>query len=223
VLPPANLDVYRNNASFTFRKSLEITYPVIRRRVGDDYFRQLCAAYRQRFPSRSGDLHWYGRDFAAFLDVYLDGSEYQWLADLARIEWSCAECSIDVDRPAIAADALARYPAAQLEHLVFHLQPSLKLHSSAFPVFSIWEANQGENAPPMDQSLGSEAGLVRARHDAPEVRRLEPGLFSYLSALHGGASLGAAMTTAALDGRALTDALAFVFREGLVCSLSLSE
>ncbi len=40
----------------------------VRRRVGDDYFRQLCAQYRERFPSRSGDLHWAGRDFAVFLD-----------------------------------------------------------------------------------------------------------------------------------------------------------
>ena len=64
VLPPANLAVYRNNAHSTFRAALELTYPVVRRRVGDDYFRQLCAHYRERFPSRSGDLHWAGRDFA---------------------------------------------------------------------------------------------------------------------------------------------------------------
>jgi hypothetical protein len=223
VLPPAHLAIYRNNASNTLRKALEITYPVIRRRVGDDYFRQLCTNYRQHFPSRSGDLHWYGRDFAAFLDSYLEDPEYRWLADLARLEWSHAECSVAVDVPAIAADALASFPAAQLEHLEFHLQPSLKLHSFGFPVFTIWETNQRENAPPVDQSLGPEAGMVRARYDLPEVRHLNPGLFSFISALAEGSTLGEAMSDAALDGRALTDALAFVFHEGLVCSLTLRE
>ena len=223
VLPPANLAVYRNNASHTFRKSLELTYPVVRRRVGEDYFHQLCANYRQRFPSRSGDLHWFGREFAAFLDEYLDGGEYRWLADLARLEWSFAECSIAAERPAVSSESLTRYSVAHLEHLVFHLQPTLKLHSFPFPVFTIWETNQVENAPPVDQSLGKQQGMVLSRHDHVEIRRLDPGLFSFLWALAGGAPLGNAMTTAALDGRALTDALAFVFREGLVCSLTLND
>ena len=90
VLPPANLGVYRNSGSITFREALGLTFPVLRRRVGDDYFRQLSVHYRERFPSRSGDLHWAGRDFAVFLDDYLAGSEYQWLADLARIESAVA-------------------------------------------------------------------------------------------------------------------------------------
>jgi len=98
VLPPANLGVYRNNGAITFREALGQTFPVLRRRTGDDYFRQLSTHYRERFPPRSGDLHWTGRDFAVFLDDYLAGSEYQWLADLARVEWACAESSVAAER-----------------------------------------------------------------------------------------------------------------------------
>jgi Putative DNA-binding domain len=222
VLPPANLAIYRNNTHIVWRETLERTYPVVRRRVGDEYFRQLCAHYRDRFPSRSGDLHWYGRDFADFLDSYLDG-DYRWLGDLARLEWSRAECSVADEPRSIGAEALAQYSAEQLEHVVFGLQPSLRLHSSSFPVFSVWENNQIENAPPADQSLGSESGLVRMRYELPELLRLDPGLYSFLSALAGGSTLGEAMTRAALDGQALADALAFLFREGLVSSLALRE
>ena len=76
VLPPANLAVYRNNASFTFRETLSRTFPVVHRRVGDDYFRQLAVAYRERHPSRSGDLHDFGREFAEFLGEHLESGEY---------------------------------------------------------------------------------------------------------------------------------------------------
>jgi len=220
VLPPANLAIYRNNANHALREALAITYPVVRRRVGEDYFRQLATHYRLRYPSRSGDLHGYGRDFAAFLDQHLDDGDYRWLADLAQLEWSHAECSVAAECPAIAANALAKYPPEQLGQLVFRTQPSLRLHSFPFPIFTVWETNQLENAPPVDQSLGQEAGMVLSRHDGVEVRRLEAGLFSFLSALAGGATLGDAMTNADLDAPALTDALAFMFREGLVCSLS---
>lgn len=223
VLPPENLSVYRNNAAAGFRAALQRTFPVIRRRVGDDYFRQLTAHYRERFPSRSGDLHWAGRDFAAFLDEYLAGSDYAWLADLARLEWSSHECSVFVELPPIGAEQLAHFAAVDLEHLVFGFQPSLRLHTSSYPVFSVWRANQVENAPPVDQSLGSECGMARIRDDQPEVRALEPRPFAFLSALHGGASLGEAMSEAGLDGNALTHALGFFFGEGLVTSIRLRQ
>lgn len=222
VLPPENLSVYRNNATMGFRAALQRTFPVVRRRVGDDYFRQLTTHYRERFPSRSGDLHWAGRDFAAFLDEYLAESDYAWLADLARLEWSCHECSVAAELPPAGAEQLGRFDAADLEHLVFGFQPSLRLHASSYPVFSVWQANQVENAPPVDQSLGSERGTVRIRNDLPEVQTLETRHFNFLSALHGGASLGDAMSQSGLDEGALTHALAFLFQEGLVCSVTRS-
>jgi hypothetical protein len=219
VMPADNLSIYRNNTAISFRLALEGSFPVVRRRVGDDYFRQLSAQYRARFPSRSGDLHWVGRDFAAFLLEHLHGTEYVWLADLARLEWAREQASIARIEPAVAADVLGRFAPAQLERLVFTLQPSLSLVASDFPVFTVWAANQTENAPPVDQSLPGECGMVRARVDALEVRPLEPRLFSYLSALAAGAPLVDAIATAGLDQAGLVNALGFVFTEGLVCSV----
>jgi hypothetical protein len=223
VVPANNLSIYRNNSAISFRLALEGTFPVVRRRVGDDYFRQLSANYRADFPSRSGDLHWIGRDFPAFLLERLHGTEYVWLADLARLEWSREQASIARVEPAVAADVLGRFAPTQLERLVFTLQPSLSLVASDFPVFTVWEANQAENAPPVNQSQASECGMVRARIDQLEVRPLEPRLFSYLSALSAGAPLGDAIAAAGLDQSSLVSALGFVFTEGLVCSVQETE
>ena len=79
VLPRANLAVYRNNAEWQFRNALSLSFPVLRQRVGDDYFRQLAHHYRREFPSRSGDLHWVGREFPGFLAGHLAGGDYAWL------------------------------------------------------------------------------------------------------------------------------------------------
>lgn len=222
VLPPANLAIYRNNASSGFHTALERTFPVLRRRVGEDYFRQLAHEYRQRFPSTSGDLHWVGREFAGFLADHLD-AEYLWLTDLARIEWSRAECSVAIELPPVSANALARFSAHEFEHLVFGLQPSLRLHSSSYPVFTVWLANQAKNAPPVDQSLGFEQGMVRARADLPEVHPLDAPLFSFLCALQANHPLGEAVARSSLDLGSLTQSLEFAFNEGLVSSLSLNE
>jgi hypothetical protein len=220
VLPAANLAVYRNNAGITFRETLERTFPVVRRRVGDDYFRQLAALYRQRFPSRHGDLHWVGRDFGTFLQEHLGGGDYGWLADLAQLEWLRTESAVAAELPPLRVDALADVAAGELERLAFVLQPSLRLFASPFPVYSVWAANQVEIAPPVDQSLGSESGMTLQRHGYPEIRKLEPGVFSFIGALQAGASLGDAVATAALDEQSLTQALAQLFGDGLVISLA---
>jgi len=221
VLPRENLSIYRNNTAINFRTALGLSFPVLRRRVGDDYFRELAGRYRRQHPSRSGDLHWVGRDFAAFLAADLQGTEYAWLADLARLEWSREQAAVGTMHAAISVDALARFAPEQLEHLAFTLQPSLRLHASDFPIFTIWAANQTDNAPPVDQFLAGECGLVRTRVDGVEVRRLEPRVFSYLSALSAGAPLGEAVSTAGLDQSALVHALGFVFHEALVCAVAL--
>jgi hypothetical protein len=219
VRPAGNLAIYRNNSTHSFRAALETSFPVVRKRVGDDYFRQLCMQYRALYPSRSGDLHWTGRDFPAFLLEHLHGGEYVWLADLARLEWSREQASISRIESAVTAESLANFAASQLEHLVFTLQPSLSLLASDFPVFTIWQANQADVAPPVEQSLPGECGMVRARIDGLEIRQLSTGHFSYLSALRAGAPLGEAISSAGLDQEGVVSALGFVFTEGLVCAL----
>jgi hypothetical protein len=221
VLPRENFSVYRNNSFHAFHSALALGFPVLRKRVGDDYFRQLTGLYRHGFPSRSGDLHWVGRDFATFLAGHLRGSEYAWLADLARLEWSCEQAGVASLHASVGAEVLARFAPEQLEFLLLTLQPSLQLLASDFPVFSVWRANQGDSASPVDQSAGPQCGLVRQRFDAIEVRRVEPRLFSYLSALAAGAPLGEAISSAGLDQDGLVQALGFVFAENLVCAVTV--
>jgi uncharacterized protein len=221
VTPAANLAIYRNNSAANFRGALEASFPVIRARVGDDYFGQLAYHYRRGFPSRSGDLHFIGGDFAGFLDRYLGEGDYAWLADLARIEWSQEEARICVELPAVNAEVLSGIRPEQLEDVVFGFQPSLRLHSSAYPVFSVWLANQADNAPPVDQSLGGECGLIHIRGHSVRVRALEAQVFSYLYALSHGGTLGDAVAASGLDEPGLLAALDFMFREGLVTAVTL--
>jgi hypothetical protein len=217
VLPPRNLSIYRNNSAIAFRTALEQSFPVLLRRVGADYFRQLCALYRERHPSRRGDLHFAGQHLAEFLAGHLD-EQYAWLADLARLEWAREQASVAAEAPPIGVDVLGRFASIDFERLVFELQPSLQVIASPYPVFSVWKANQSETAPPVDQSLGEEQGMVRMRSDSAEVRALDPPLHSFLAALAAGDTLGEAMSRAQLDEDGLREALRFVFAEGLAIS-----
>ncbi len=60
----ARLSIYQNNLREGFIKALALTFPVVERLGGTDYFRQLALEFLAAHPSRSGNLHHIGAPFA---------------------------------------------------------------------------------------------------------------------------------------------------------------
>lgn len=214
-------EVYRNNAWQFFQAALERTYPVLQRRVGPDYFRQLAREYREVHPSRCGDLHWVGEKFPSWLADRLDGSGYEWLADLAGLEWACEEAVVAPGAEAIDLAALAQFAPDDLPALRLLWQASLRRVPSPFPVFSVWQANQGDAEPAtVDLALGAEHCVVACAADRVVVYRLDPIDFALLGALVDGQTLSGAIDSTGADANDLARVLAWAFGEGLVTGTS---
>lgn len=213
------LDVYRNNAWQFFATALEQTYPVLQRRVGAGYFRQLAREYRAAHPSRRGDLHWAGADFAAWLHGRMTGSGYEWLADLARLEWAVAEASVASHARPAPLDQLSQFDAASLADLRLTLQPSVRLVESTYPVWSVWQANQHEDAEPVDLTQGGECCVVACLEDRPVVYRIEAIDFRLLERLARGETLGDALDASGTEPAALGRVLGWTFAEQLVAGV----
>lgn len=211
------IDVYRNNALQFFLTALERTYPVTQRRVGADFFRQLARDYRVQHPSQHGDLHWIGAAFPAWLASRMAGTGYDWLADLARLEWAC-EASVAAARlDPLGLESLGRFDADVLPHLTLVLQPSLQLVASPFPIWSVWQSNQHEDAPPrVDLDAGAEHCVVACVAEHVAVYRLDAPDHRLLQLLCEGMSLGAATAGATTDAATLARLLGWAFGEGFV-------
>jgi hypothetical protein len=218
------LQIYCNNARAIFVGALECSYPVLRRRVGEDYFRQLAHAYRERHPSRSGDLHWVGRDFPAFVEANEAGTGYEWLADLARLEWAC-ECSLVAGwSPPCGVDALAGVDAEDIPGLRLDLQPSLGCVSASYPVLEVWKRNQpGEPGDAVDLSTGPQHVLVACGPDGLELRDVPPDICEFARALQQRATLGAALDASGLPMEKLAGTLALLFGAELVIRVAVAS
>jgi hypothetical protein len=211
------LDVYRNNAWQFFLRALERTYPVTQRRVGAEFFRQLAHDYRAVHPSRRGDLHWIGEAFPTWLADRLANTGYDWLADLAQLEWACEESVAAAHREPVSLDSLAGVAAEVLPNLALQWQPSLRLVSSAFPIWSVWQANQlEEEASVVNLEAGGEHCAVACVTDRVTVYRLAAPDHRLLQHLHSGLTLEAAIAAAATDAATLSQLLVWAFGEGLV-------
>jgi hypothetical protein len=214
-------EVYRNNAWQFFQAALERTYPVLQRRVGPDFFRQLAREYRDVHPSRRGDLHWVGEEFPAWLAGRLDGTGYEWLADLARLEWACEEAAVAPAAAPIDLTALAQFAPDELPALRLQWQQSLRRVPSPYPIFSVWHANQGDAEPAtVDLAQGAEHCVVACASDRVVVYRLDPIDFALLAASAEGQTLGTAIDSTGADANDLARLLAWAFGEGLVTGAS---
>ena len=215
--PRERLQVYRNNSRAMFDGALERTYPVLLRRVGEDYFHQLAHGYRARHPSRSGDLHWVGRHFPEFLAEHLEGGGYEWLAQLATLEWACECALVAAGEPAVGVEVLAGLGAGALASTCLSLQPSLHCISASVPVLDVWQANQpGGDGRPVDLARGGQCVLVSCGDAGLELREVGAGTLEFVRQLQAGAPLAAALGHSGLPDHAFAGALALLFEAGLV-------
>lgn len=214
------LRIYQSNVTVTFRRALEHTYPVVHRRVGDDYFSQLARDYRAAHPSRHGDLHWVGRDFSHWLLSSLQGSGYEWLADLARLEWACEESLQAAGVSPVGINALTAIAPERMAQLRFVPSPSLRCVDSPYPIWSIWSANQpGQPGEPVALDQGAEHVLVLTDAHGLGLYRVSPTDLTFIRNISRGDDLSASLDSAGLDADELPRLLGWLFGLGAITGL----
>ena len=213
----ARLRVYRNNARAVFEDALQRTYAVVRRRVGDDFFAQLAREYRVMHPSRCGDLHWIGAHFPAWLGSRLEGTGYEWLVDVAQLEWACEDALAAADALPVDVAELGKVPADRLDGTSLVLSPSLRLIRSNYPIWSVWQQNQpSQSGNAIDLSQGGECVAVTCGSEGLALHRVAPAEHAFVSHLAAGASLGTAAEASGLGIEQLPNTLRWLFGAGLV-------
>ncbi len=179
------LRIYRNNAVESLTAALGGVYPVVRRLVGDGFFRFASHRFTRRHPSRSGNLHDFGRHFSAFLGSFPPAAGLAYLGDVARLEWARHRAFHAAGHPAFPLGRLAEVPAAHQAELRFVLHSAAQLIASPFPVARLWELNSssGLDDASVDLASGGEHLLVNRPELDVSVQRLSPGEYAFLRAI----------------------------------------
>jgi len=199
--------IYRNNVREGFLSAMRATYPVVAQLGGDDWFHQRVNAYRECFPSRSGNLHYVGKDFPDFLAEQLQGSSYEYFADVAQLEWAYQEVLVAVEHDSLDVAALRSVAPEDYASLIFTTHPAARVVASDYPLLTIWKAHQLPTATatePLRLDSGPSRVLLIRRDDHVEMRELSAADCALLQALMSGATLGDA-ADAALEVDAAAD------------------
>ena len=190
----SGVEVYRNNYRGNLHDTLAGAYPVIRQLVGEDFFRLLAKRFIERHPSRSGNLHRYGTELAAFLAHFEPARHLAYLPDMARLEWAYHFAYFAEDAPLFDLNRLAIVAAESYSDLRWRLHPSCALLTSAYPVAAIWQAHQ-DGSPAdfhIDLNSGGDSLLVYRNGLSVEILGIAPASRHWLAQLQQGAAMGAA-------------------------------
>ena len=191
-LPSAErVQLYQNNVFISLTQALADVYPVVERLVGDTFFRTAARRFIQRYASVCGDLHEFGREFAAFLTESSGEHKLAYLPDVAALEWAYHEVFHAGTVPPLDLARLARVPAEEQDRLRLRLHPARRLVASRYPVFAIWEANRSDELPAglIDLDAGADFLLVGRRDLECQIERITPNEFVFLAEIAAGATL----------------------------------
>jgi uncharacterized protein len=191
------LAVYRGNAVANASKALALSYPVIEKIVGEEFFSGLCRAFWAVSPSHSGDLNEYGSGFAEFLADFPHVAGLPYLPDVARMEWLVSRAQQAADHVSTNIGRLAEVAPDAIGALRFELQPALAVLPSAWPVASIWQQHQTDYVGEIDVDLeNAECIAVHRRGWRVDVLSLSAGEGAFWQAALRGLPLEAMLEAA---------------------------
>lgn len=191
--------IYRNNFVSNLSAALRDVYPVVQRLVGPHFFAQMARQYIAVTPSASGDIEEYGAAFGDFIAAYPPASGLVYLADVARLEWLCHRAFHAAQGRASATAQALETPYQQYGQLRFTLHPTCHLLESAYPIATIWRANQPDSRADDELiKLGGSAEYILLRRPIFEVELVTLSCAQFLAfqAIARGATLETAIDTA---------------------------
>ncbi|MEZ5911845.1 MAG: DNA-binding domain-containing protein [Paracoccaceae bacterium] len=182
--------VYRNNVVVSLTEALEVGFPVLRKLVGDDFFRAMAGVYLRQQPPGSQQLTLYGSGMAAFLEGFEPVAHLGYLPDIARLEYALRIAYHAADATPVPAEALQALIPEGLIAARLRLAPAVQVLRSPWPVLSIWRANTETGAPA--PSMQAEDVLITRPEYDPRPSLLPPGGADFIAALQRGNRLGVA-------------------------------
>ncbi|MBU3654792.1 MAG: hypothetical protein FGM23_00275 [Alphaproteobacteria bacterium] len=193
---PARLSIYSNNTALGLADVLANAYPVVKRIVGEEFFKTLARHFLKAHPQPAGNRHMFGGDLATFLKGFVPASALPYLSDIAALEWAYFQSSIADDAENIDFNGLTAAMSAD-PAFVLALHPSVHVIEQSYNALDIWQEHQ-KAEPSTIQLTQEERTLVvwRTTDDSVLIRKASPAFASLLDCCQKDISFAEAMTIA---------------------------
>lgn len=187
-------NVYRNNVAVSLSDALETAFPVVRKLVGDQFFRAMAGVYLRKHPPKTPLMMFYGDAMPQFLRRFEPATSVPYLPDIALIELGLRHAYHAADATPVSGDALAAIAPDALMGTRLELAPAVRIVTSDYPIHAIYRVNTQSNAP--KPVMQAEAVLITRAGFDPEIHSINAAAAKAIGQLQNGQTLGEAIATA---------------------------
>ena len=197
--PEQRLSVYRNTFVSGLASALRLSYPVVRRLVGAQFFDSAARIFVHERPPRGAFLYEYGAELSEFLARFSPAASLAYLPDVARLEWAvnCALHAPDVGPLDMAQ--LTSLDQTDHDRVRFVTHPSVSLLRADYPVDTIWHAVLAQDDAAfaaIDLADGPVWLMVQRFATGVDVTRIDERAWRFAAELWAGQPLGTALAAA---------------------------
>jgi len=134
------IEVYHKDYFSRLSEALGDSFEAVWAVVGDEAFFKLCREYIHRYPSQYRDLNNFGREMPSFLSEHQLLEDYPFVSLLAEFEinfWDIFHSSYTESK-----FDLSTLQQENLGELTFKFNPSLRIFSWDYRLYSMWQYRQ---------------------------------------------------------------------------------
>lgn len=186
-------NVYRNNVAVSLTEALEAAFPVVRKLVGDAFFRAMAGVYLRKHPPQSPLMMFYGAAMPQFLHRFEPARSIAYLPDIARIELALRHAYHAADATPVAARALGDLAPDTLLGTRLRIAAATQTIISEYPILAIYRRSTQADAP--QPVMQPESVLITRAGFDPELHGINAAAAHCIAALQAGKTLGAALAT----------------------------
>jgi hypothetical protein len=187
-------NVYRNNVAVGLSDALEAAFPVVRKLVGDEFFRAMAGVYLRKHPPKSPLMMFYGDAMPQFLRRFEPAKTVPYLPDIAAMELALRHAYHAADATPAPPDALGAIAPDALMGTRLRIAPAVQTATSDYPIHAIYRANTQSDAP--KPVMQAEAVLITRSGFDPDIHPINAAAAKAISLLQNGHTLGEAIATA---------------------------
>ncbi|MBF9035548.1 DUF2063 domain-containing protein [Rhodobacterales bacterium HKCCE2091] len=181
-------DVYRNNHAVSLTEALGEGFPVIRKLVGEEFFRAMAGVFLRAHPPDDPRLMLWGGRLPGFLRSFPPVAHLPYLPDIALLELGLRQSYHAADTEPLRLSGLDPEAVLQLRP---RMAPASLVVRSAFPILDIWRANREPGAPKPGRA--AQDVLVTRPDFDPAPHLLPEGGIAFARHLKGRTTLAEAM------------------------------
>lgn len=195
--PERRFAVHQRHVESSLTSAIVGRFPATGWLIGGHRIDTAARAFVHRCPPVAPCIAEYGETFPAFLATWPDTARLRYLQDFATLDWHVGRVAVEITHQAFERDALADADAAALASMTVGLQPGLHYMRTAWDLDGLMRQFLTDAAADRWHLREEDVRLqISGARGTFHVSRLDAGTFTFRAALHTGAPLGVAATTA---------------------------